>query len=125
MNYAIPHAGKVYGPDGLIKDVEGTRLKAEDVEEYNKACEKSEIEWLKTGPEKVTLYVKTVDDTQASMDAFVRGGWNRENLDPKNFKSHHYALATWLGTEIDPRIRMGPKACNHLWQAVPRLVYGI
>lgn len=58
MDYAFVHEGKAYGPSGIIKDVEGTPLEAQDAGEYNKTLEAQEIAWLKSGPEKVMLYVR-------------------------------------------------------------------
>ena len=58
MSYAFVHEGKAFGPSGIIKDVEGTPLEAKDAGDYNKAVEAQEIEWLKTGPERVMAYVR-------------------------------------------------------------------
>ena len=57
MSYAINHNGKAYGPSGEIKDVEGTPLKPEGIDAYNKALEAKELDWFRTGPDKCVLYL--------------------------------------------------------------------
>ena len=37
-------------PMSDIKDVEGTPLKPEDTDAYNKALEAKELDWFRTGP---------------------------------------------------------------------------
>jgi len=81
--HAITHYGKAIGTDGLITDVEGTPLKADDADAYNKAVEAQQIEWLKTAPDKVTLYVK-------------HEGW--QGVKPNKLWSHSGYITTWPGT---------------------------
>lgn len=65
MCYVIEHEGKQFSTDGKV-DVQET------TEQHNKRTEQAEIEWLKTAPEKVFLYVNQ-DMTK---------------------------ITTWLGTEL-------------------------
>jgi hypothetical protein len=80
VSYAFVHEGKAYGPSGSIKDVEGTPLEAKDADGYNKALEAQEIEWLKTGPERLFLYI------------------SRE--EPKDGFTGMWTVTTWLGTKL-------------------------
>ena|SRR3990167_3112966 len=84
MSYAFVHKGKAFGPRGIIKDVEGTPLEATEAGEYNKAVEAQELAWLKSGPEKVVLYVRHPD----------QGSW---------------AITTWLDTVVSEGAVFGPK----------------
>lgn len=79
MNYAFVHEGKAVGPNGNIADADGVSLAAADAAEYNKAVEQQELEWLKTGPEKMILYV----GHEESKDSGSTGAWT---------------VTTWLGT---------------------------
>ena len=85
MSYGITHNGKVYGPSGVIVD-----LKPEDVDAYNKQLEASELEWLKTGPEKCTLYIQNPDMecTKHIASATERKG------------NMYWGVSTWLGTRV-------------------------
>lgn len=61
--YAFAHNSMAYGPDGPIKDVEGTPLEAKDSDEYNRQVEAQELEHIKTGPDRLMIYiVKPKDD---------------------------------------------------------------
>jgi len=75
MNYAFQHQDTCYGPNGRL-DIDAA--KADD---YNKAQEQVELDWLKTSPDKVFLYV----------------GANGH-------------LTTWLGTVISTEVQMGARA---------------
>ena len=97
MTYAIEHNGIAYGPDGKIKDTEGTALRAEDVAAYNKALEEQEIAWLKTAPEKVFLYVRMPKDT-------FKGPGNVPQL---SFKGPE--ITTFLGTCVSATCWVGPR----------------
>jgi hypothetical protein len=55
--YAFAFQDKAFGPTGVIKDVEGTPLEVKDVDAYNQSLEAQEIEHIKTGPDKLVLYV--------------------------------------------------------------------
>jgi len=85
MSYRISHNGKVYGPSGVLVDVQ-----PEDVDTYNRQLEAAELEWLKTGPEKCTLYIQRpdMDCTQHIASATERKG------------NMYYGVGTWLGTRV-------------------------
>ena len=90
MPYAINHNGKAYGSSGEIKDVEGTPLKPEDTEAYNKALEAKGLDWLRTGPDECFLYIQKPDMecTQHTASANERKG------------NMYWGVATWLGTRV-------------------------
>lgn len=87
MNYGFQHEGKVYGPDGQIK--------TSDVDAHNRVTEQQEIEWLKTGPERVSLYVRESLKTPNSWD--ITSGENGP------------AITTWLGTQVSTHLWIGPR----------------
>lgn len=70
MNYAFEHEGKAYTPDG--------QASVADVQAHNKALEMKEIDWLKTGPERLFLYVKHPEDSPTK----------------------YWEVSTWLGTVV-------------------------
>lgn len=80
--YAFVHDGKAYGPDGVIKDTEGTPLAADDADAYNREVERQEIDWLKTGPDRVFLYVR-------------------------HGQSQTSGVTTWLGTDVATEVQIG------------------
>lgn len=93
--YAIQHNGLAIGPDGLIADADGVRLEAQHADEYNKAIEVQELAWIKTGPDRLMLYVKHPSPTKTVFDR--EGNWT---------------VTTWLGTHVGiahvtQRYRMG------------------
>jgi hypothetical protein len=53
-----------------------TPIPADQVDEHNKHVEQSEIDWLKTGPERMTLYVR------------------------QETKEQPFEVITWLGTHL-------------------------
>lgn len=88
-NYAFEHQGKVFTPDGRVEvPLSGEELKAH-VKKQNREVEAMEIEWLKTGPEKVMLYVK------------------RE--EPKDGFTGMWFVQTWLGTFLAYALIGGPR----------------
>jgi hypothetical protein len=103
--YAITHDGKAIGPNGLITDVEGTPLLAEHAADYNQQVEAQEIAWLKTHPDKCTLYVKMPERDTAELVG--NGHYCDVAYRPK--------VTTWMGTVlaqgancwIGPRARVG------------------
>lgn len=60
----------------------------QDVTAHNLATEAAEIEWLKTHPDKVFLYVGTIQSP------FGREAWT---------------IHTWMGTILDPDAWIGPR----------------
>lgn len=93
--YAIEHNGLAIGPSGPITDVDGVKLEASDVNAYNKALEAQELQRIKTGPERLMLYVKHPDPNKMVFDR--EGNWT---------------VTTWLGTHVGiawvtQRYRMG------------------
>lgn len=85
--YAITHDGKAIGPDGLITDVEGTPLAAEDAEAYNQAVEKAELEHIKTSPKHIFAYVKKPSGVEP----------NRVSASVHTWRGVHLGWA-WLGS---------------------------
>lgn len=116
--YAFVHQGKVFGPDGIIKDVEGTPLEAKDAEAYNKALEAQEIERIKSGPDKLFVYIghKPMD----SGDPHKTYGWGKD----------HHCVQTWTGAFlgwawIGPK-RKFPAFGNHsIRRAVTVRIFGV
>lgn len=84
--YACTHDGKVYGPDGLIRAIEGTPLEAADAGEYNRRLEAAELAHCQTGPASIFAYVTKTDDP----------------LNP-------WKVETWLGTSIGTHVAIGPR----------------
>lgn len=84
--YAFAHNGKAYGPSGIITDIDGVPLSAEDAPAFNAELERQEIALLKTFPERVVLYVKapSVNLLRASME-------------PLELR---WSIATWTGTVV-------------------------
>lgn len=95
--YAITHNGKAYSPDGLITDVNGVPLEAKDAEAYNKALEEQELAWLKTHPEKLTLYMKHPTKT-------FNGPGMCGPIDP----DYWWKVTTWMGTVVCECAHVGP-----------------
>jgi hypothetical protein len=83
VNYGIEHEGKVYGPDGLIETVA-------NVDAHNHEQEQAEIAWLKTGPEKVFLYVEMPTPSE----------YERAN---KITPLSGAVITTWLGTVVSDK----------------------
>lgn len=93
--YAITHEGIAYGPDGPIVDTDGVRLQAEDTAAYNKALETQELARIKSGPDRLMLYVA---HPKPDKTIFEREG--------------NWRVTTWLGTHVGiahvtQRYRMG------------------
>ena len=69
MNYAFDFQGKVFTPDGRI-DIDAAK-----VAEHNKKLEATELAWLKTGPDKVSLYVQdcysVLESTKPTITTFL------------------------------------------------------
>ena len=85
MDTLLYHEGKGYNPDGGIG-----AITKEEVDRRNAESDDAFVEWLKSGPLKVTLYV-----THPQKDTSERCG-----------NSHHgdeeylYKLTTWMGTVV-------------------------
>lgn len=93
--YAIKHNGLAIGPDGPITDVDGVILEAKDADDYNKALAAQELTWIKSGPDRLILYVKRPDPAKTIFER--EGNWQ---------------VTTWLGTHVGiawvtQRYRMG------------------
>lgn len=82
MPYAFKHEGKVYGPDGPIKDMDGHELQPSDADNYNKGLEAIELEEWKLQP-----------DTWLAYYIIIRG----ENGLPVLGGAF---ASTWLGTSL-------------------------
>ncbi len=108
--YAITREGKSFGPDGLIQDMEGTPLAAQDADAYNKALEAQELASIKTGPDKLFLYVKTVDTTEESWQKALASGWTPETTERKHWQSSRVDVGTWLGTRVSDWVSLGTKS---------------
>jgi hypothetical protein len=84
-NYGYAFQGEVFTPEGKTDEVS-----VSNVDARNRETEAKEIKWLKTAPEKVVLYVKHGKVAPTAGDVCV--------------------VQTWLGTAIDDRAWMGPRA---------------
>lgn len=115
MNYAFEHDGKTYTPNGTIE--------VGNVEAHNRELEAREIEWLKTGPDKVFLYVHPAGSRQVS---YSRGGGSGERS-----QSHGpYSVRTWLGTVLDSHAVVGAEVWSNLdrWthkRAISCRIFGV
>lgn len=74
--YAFEFRGVGFKPDG-------STIQPREIETHNKQLEKEELEWLKTGPQRIFVYVKEIDHGRA-------------------------LITTWLGTVIGNAM-LGPK----------------
>lgn len=99
--YAFVHNGKAYGPSGIITDIEGTPLSAEDAPAFNAELERQEIAHLKSAPDSLFLYVE-----KPSKDRSERCG-NSHWLDPE----YNWTITTWPGTVVasGSNVYVGPK----------------
>lgn len=93
--YAITHNGLAIGPDGPIADIDGVKLEAKDADEYNRAVEAQELQRIKSGPDRLFLYVAHPKSDKTIFDR--EGNWR---------------VTTWLGTHVGiahvtQRYRMG------------------
>ena len=76
--YALEFQGAAFTPEG--------KQPIPDVKAHNQEVERQEIEWLKTGPDKVLLYVH-----------FTATELERPNIH------------TWLGTVVSTHCYIGPR----------------
>lgn len=83
MSYIFQFEGKAFTPEG--------QTNADNVAERNRDTERREIEFLKTAPERIMLYVS--EPKPLASDS----------------ASREYALVTWLGTMVSDWCRVGPK----------------
>lgn len=91
-NYAFEHQNKAFTPDGLAE--------ISDVQKHNEQVQAEELEWLKTGPDKVFLYVKSAGTHRASFSRSGRSGERNQSFGP-------YQVHTWLGTVLDANAQIG------------------
>lgn len=83
MEYAFEHDGKAYTPSGVVEALQ-------DVSAYNAGLEAKELENIKTGPDKLFLYVG--HKPLAGRETYCVQTW----------------LGTWLGwCWLGPQSRMG------------------
>ena len=99
MAYAFEHEGSAFVPNGKVN--------ISNVDEHNREQERIEIEWLRTHPDRVFLYVKPADP-------------QREN----------HSIQTWLGTDVATEVKLGQKARNgfgfHSYRrSVTCLIFGV
>ncbi len=114
--YAITHDDKAFTPDGRIN------IPVSDVEAANRETERKELEWLKTAPDKVFLYVKTDAPRETMFTGDFRTVW------------HSAEVRTWLGTipnSLTPNALVGPRrhfsAFGHrsTRRAVSAFIFGV
>lgn len=98
--YAIVHDNIAYGPNGQIKDVEGTPLEAKDADAYNKEVERQEIDWLKTAPDKVFLYVRMPE-------AHYEIEYDHNGVYVGHIEQNHFKTKQDCEKEIESRINAG------------------
>ena len=96
MNYAFEFQGKGFLPDGS-KPIAST-----NVSTHNAAIEQAEIEWLKTAPDKVMLYVTIASKRDPSRlgSRLTDGAMGRANGDD-------VYINTWLGTRVSTHEYIG------------------
>ena len=89
--YQFDFQGKTYDPDGAISPV------SLSTQEANRETERQELAWLKTGPEKVFLYVQMpIESLQPSFSYAQRRG-------------DKVSVGTWLGTLVATELAIGPR----------------
>lgn len=96
--YVFVHEDKAYSPDGL------TDVKTNEAIEHNKRVDAEMIEWLKTGPDRVLLYVYIGEkrDPNRLGSRLTNGGMSRANGDD-------IQVRTWLGTRVSTHEYIGPR----------------
>lgn len=87
MNYAFTLQDKTFIPGGRLD------IATDSVQDHNRETEAKEMEWLKTGPDKVFLYVRDTDDPKS---------WTASGRYP--------AITTWLGTVVSDYCILGDKS---------------
>lgn len=75
----------------------------------NRITEARQIEWLKTAPDRVFLYVSQVDTTEQTYQSALAKGWTSETTDRKNWQSHRWEIKTWMGTSVATHVYIGRK----------------
>lgn len=95
MEYGFAHKGKVYTPSGRAD------IPAAELAEYNAELERKELEWLKTAPERVFLYVRLVGADVSMQHGRVLGDYP--------WLSGRGIVHTWNGYELDTHARIGPR----------------
>jgi len=81
-----------------------------DTEFANRWREEREIEWLRTAPDRVFLYVAKVDTTEETYQDALAKGWTPETTKRENWASHRWEIRTWLGTRVsDGRALIGSR----------------
>jgi hypothetical protein len=83
MDYGFAHQGKVYTPNGTVGIT--------DAVAHNTALEGTELDWLKTGPQKLFLYVRHINSPLGI--------------------GNPYQITTWPGTVVCESASVGPR-CN-------------
>jgi hypothetical protein len=95
-NYGFNHEGYTFTSNG---DTPIVSTQA-DTDAHNRKTEQAEIAWLKTGPDKVLLYVKQTDTTEETYQDALSKGWTPETTERKNWASHRWDIQTWMGTRV-------------------------
>lgn len=91
MNYGFNHQGRSFFPDGATPVAETQA----QTDARNRETEAHEIEWLKTHPEKVFLYIQLL-------------ARQRDNVSSISGAAGFARVHTWLGTTLDPNAYVGP-----------------
>jgi hypothetical protein len=94
MDYGFAHEGKVFTPNGTVG------VPVQDNDARNREQEKAEIEWLKTAPEKLFLYVR--EPKRDKYERLGNGHWGEPE--------YRYAITTWLGTVVSSACAVGDRA---------------
>jgi bacteriorhodopsin len=88
-DYGFTHEGKVFTPNGM------TGINPEENDARNAEAQSAEIAWLKTGPDKVFLYV-----------------WLPKEYHTRTYNDRYNScplaiVQTWLGTAVTEAFRIG------------------
>ena len=92
--YALEFQGAAFTPEG--------KQPIPDVKAHNLEVEKQEIEWLKTGPDKVFLYVR-----MSAKDEVVGRPHLPIYVEQRGQDSPQ--ITTWLGTPVATHLYIGPR----------------
>lgn len=94
MSYGFTHEGKMYTSDGEMP----VTTTAETTAQHNRVVEANEIQWLKSWPEKLFLYVMIPRDGQVySFTSFSQS------------LMLSVGITTWLGTVVSTSCYIGPR----------------
>jgi len=116
MEYGFAHQDKVFGTSGVIP------ISAPETDAYNKACEQTELEHLKTHPDKVFLYVRHAGWTD------IHGAHMPHARGKGEYWSHECKITTWPGTVLAEHAWIGSECHDNFGgtrAAIECMIFGV